>query len=205
MRVVDAAGAVVRSYDYDAFGVERAPDAEDVNPWRYCGEYFDVETGTIYLRARYYNPVTGRFLTEDPIGDGLNWYTYTANNPIMYVDPSGEVKVSSGTVTGWEAWKKMGVMAASIGISIAGIVGMCAGVVAIVGGTAGYGALFAIPIIFEIALTSTKAAYDLIFLCIAMYYTIEYGGFNYEEVGLTGLDVIDSLVTGAMIGISPSK
>ena len=37
----------------------------DTNPWRYCGEYFDVETGTIYLRARYYNPALGRFLAED--------------------------------------------------------------------------------------------------------------------------------------------
>ena len=54
-----------KTYDYDAFGVEKSPDEMDVNPWRYCGEYFDVETGTVYLRARYYQPLTGRFMTED--------------------------------------------------------------------------------------------------------------------------------------------
>jgi len=69
--------------------VEIEPDEGDNNPWRYCGEYFDRETGDIYLRARYYNPKTGRFKTEDPIGDGLNWYTYCANNPIRFSDPSG--------------------------------------------------------------------------------------------------------------------
>ena len=96
VRVVDAAGVVVKSYDYDAFGVEREPDADDGNPWRYCGEYWDVETGTVYLRARYYVPVLGRFITQDdwefadlkdPLS--LNLYTYCANSPVMYVDPEG--------------------------------------------------------------------------------------------------------------------
>jgi len=57
--------------------------------WRYCGEYWDVETETIYLRARYYNPRIGRFTQSDPAQDGLNWYTYCVNNPIRYWDPSG--------------------------------------------------------------------------------------------------------------------
>jgi len=82
-------GAVTRNYTYDAFGVEQDIDAADTNPWRYCGEYFDKETGNIYLRARYYDPVLGRFTQEDPIGDGLNWYTYCNNNPIIFIDPFG--------------------------------------------------------------------------------------------------------------------
>uniref|UniRef100_UPI003261B18D RHS repeat-associated core domain-containing protein n=1 Tax=Clostridium sp. NkU-1 TaxID=1095009 RepID=UPI003261B18D len=58
-------GTCKASYEYDAFGVERNPDKEDKNPFRYCGEYIDLETNTYYLRSRIYNPTTGRFLTED--------------------------------------------------------------------------------------------------------------------------------------------
>ncbi|TYQ14731.1 UNVERIFIED_CONTAM: RHS repeat-associated protein [Acetivibrio alkalicellulosi] len=67
----------------------------DTNPFRYCGEYFDEETGTIYLRARYYNPRVGRFISEDSYWGSatdplsLNLYTYCANNPVFYIDPSG--------------------------------------------------------------------------------------------------------------------
>ena len=46
--------------------------------------------GQYYLRARYYNPVIGRFTQEDTYyGDGLNLYAYCANNPVGYEDPSG--------------------------------------------------------------------------------------------------------------------
>ena len=54
-----------RAYDYDAFGVEKDPDPLDENPFRYCGEYFDRETETYYLRARYYDPTIGRFTQQD--------------------------------------------------------------------------------------------------------------------------------------------
>lgn len=51
---------------------------------------YDTETEQYYLRARYYNPVLGRFMQEDTYqGDGLNLYAYCANNPVMYYDPSG--------------------------------------------------------------------------------------------------------------------
>ena len=88
---------ILNNYDYDAFGVERRggilpPADDDPNPFRYCGEYWDAETDSYYLRARYYAPRLGRFITEDPARPGapeLNWYTYCANNPIAYIDPSG--------------------------------------------------------------------------------------------------------------------
>ena len=97
--LTDSTGAVVKSYTYDAFGVEKNIDETDANPFRYCGEYFDAETGTIYLRARYYNPSTGRFISRDsnPGKPGeplsLNLYTYCQNNPIHFIDFSGHEKI----------------------------------------------------------------------------------------------------------------
>ena len=78
------------SYQYDAFGnlIERKEAI--TNRILYTGQQYDQETGQYYLRARYYNPVVGRFLQEDTYrGDGLNLYAYCANNPVMYYDPSG--------------------------------------------------------------------------------------------------------------------
>ena len=93
VQLASSTGAILWRYDYDGFGNEREiagqDPAQDANPFRYCGEYFDKETGSIYLRARYYNPVMGRFYSEDPIRDGLNWYAYGSNNPLFYLDPFG--------------------------------------------------------------------------------------------------------------------
>ncbi len=63
----------IKSYKYDTFGNEQSPEKLDYNPFRYCGEYFDRETGEIYLRARYYNPAIGRFGAEDAARSRLNW------------------------------------------------------------------------------------------------------------------------------------
>ena len=95
VQLANASGTVTKNYAYDAFGVEIDPDDNDTNPWRYCGEYFDKETETIYLRARYYHPKTGRFLSADPIKAGLNWYTYASNNPVKFTDPMGLKSVSA--------------------------------------------------------------------------------------------------------------
>ena len=82
-------GKSIKNYDYDAFGVELNKDANDTNLFRYCGEQYDNETDSIYLRARYYSPSLGRFTTEDPAKDGDNWYSYCAGNPVNSWDPSG--------------------------------------------------------------------------------------------------------------------
>ena len=63
--LTDSTGAVTKRYDYDAFGNEENPSDSDTNPFRYCGEYFDKETETYYLRARYYDPSIGRFTQQD--------------------------------------------------------------------------------------------------------------------------------------------
>ena len=108
-------GKSIKTYDYDAFGVELNRDVNDTNLFRYCGEQYDNETDSIYLRARYYNPSLGRFTTEDTYwnssnriyGDkeykegeikypdykaiiqSENLYIYCINNPTCYLDITG--------------------------------------------------------------------------------------------------------------------
>ncbi len=55
-------------------------------------------TGQYYYNARWYDLNLGRFTTEDPISDGLNWYAYANNNPLRFVDPTGLIDVESDIV-----------------------------------------------------------------------------------------------------------
>ena len=95
VNLTDKDGKVTKSYKYDAFGVEKNIDKNDTNAFRYCGEYYDTESGTIYLRARYYDPAIGRFISRDSFagkqGDplSLNRYTYCHNSPLVYIDAEG--------------------------------------------------------------------------------------------------------------------
>lgn len=90
--VTDSTGAVVADSDYTAYGtpldVNDTP-VSDVTPFGYAGQYTDL-TGLIYLRARYYDPATGQFLTIDPLVDTTrDAYGYTPGNPLQLVDPLG--------------------------------------------------------------------------------------------------------------------
>lgn len=88
--VTDVQGEIRNSYQYDAFGMSLGTTEKLNNRIRYTGQQYDDVTGQYYLRARYYNPVAGRFMQEDVYqGDGLNLYAYCGNNPVVYDDPSG--------------------------------------------------------------------------------------------------------------------
>lgn len=90
VQLTDNNSTVIADYDYDPFGIHmKEAEQDDLNPFRYCGEYYDLESGYVYLRARYYDPEIGRFISEDPARDGFNWFVYCNNNPIRYIDPSG--------------------------------------------------------------------------------------------------------------------
>ena len=81
---------ILNHYNYDAFGniIEKTEQVE--NRFCYNGEMLDSITQQYYLRARFYNPVIGRFTQEDTYyRDGLNLYQYCQANPLGYVDPSG--------------------------------------------------------------------------------------------------------------------
>ena len=79
-------------YSYTAWGEQQSVNETSSftnNPLRYCGEYYDCESGMTYLRARYYDSNIKRFISDDPAMHGVNWYAYCRNNPVMFVDPYG--------------------------------------------------------------------------------------------------------------------
>ena len=108
--LVNDAGTVVNTYEYSPWGEIRNETETVDNPIKYAGEYYDDELDMIYLRARYYNPQIGRFTSLD-IEEGeisnpldMNRYVYCRNNPIKYVDPTGEsYALSWGSATWWLA------------------------------------------------------------------------------------------------------
>ena len=87
--MLDESGNVQNRYQYDAWGKITSETENVPNSIKYAGEYYDAETGFIYLRNRMYDPATRRFTSEDPARDQLNWYVYCGNNPVMFVDPWG--------------------------------------------------------------------------------------------------------------------
>jgi RHS repeat-associated protein len=89
IQVLDTAGNIVNSYEYDVWGNFTNKQETIHNPFTYFCQTYDESTGLYYLRARYYDPATGRFTQEDPIKDGYNWYVYGNSNPVMFIDPTG--------------------------------------------------------------------------------------------------------------------
>ena len=83
-------GTVVAAQGYTSFGSIVNATGSSNNTLKFTGREQDVETGLYYYRARYYDSLTGRFLSEDPIMSGINWYTYCGNNPVNCRDPYGE-------------------------------------------------------------------------------------------------------------------
>ncbi|PYE49289.1 type IV secretion protein Rhs [Paenibacillus barcinonensis] len=91
----DTNGALLNKYQYDVWGNLESKEEKVHNPFLYSGELWDDTTHLQYLRARWYDPNTGRFNNEDTFeGElydplSLNLYAYVKNNPLIYVDPSG--------------------------------------------------------------------------------------------------------------------
>jgi len=86
--LTDSGGNTTGTYSYDVFGAIRSQTGGGSNPWLFTGEQRDADPSLYYLRARYYDPTIGRFLTQDPLPLG-NLYAYVGNNPVNYVDPTG--------------------------------------------------------------------------------------------------------------------
>ncbi len=95
--LTDATQAVAATYRYDVFGNPLGQTGHVVNPYRFAGRELELLSGLYYNRARYYEPATGRFLSQDPLAGALSWpvtqnrYPYAFNNPAGYTDPTGKV------------------------------------------------------------------------------------------------------------------
>jgi RHS repeat-associated protein len=82
-------------YTYDAFGAPTHSPGSSTQPFQFTGQQTDADSGLQYLRARYYDPGTGRFLGRDPIAGFMgipqtqNRYPYALGNPVSRTDPSG--------------------------------------------------------------------------------------------------------------------
>jgi RHS repeat-associated protein len=80
---------VVEQITYDAFANS---SGSAYTRYTYTGREFDTDTGLYYYRARFYDPVVGRFISEYPINFGgrdVNFYAYVKNDHLRFRDPSG--------------------------------------------------------------------------------------------------------------------
>ena len=84
-------GSLTHRYDYSPYGEGQAQSEGTHNPLRFAARELDASTGMYYVRARWYDPFLGRFLSEDPIGlaGGNNQYAYAGNDPVNFTDPTG--------------------------------------------------------------------------------------------------------------------
>jgi len=110
--ITDSEGNIVSNYDYYPYGETRIENSygDLENDYKYTDQEEDDETSLYYYGARYYSPFSGRFMSKDPAiyddrlmdlltdPQSLNPYSYARNNPIRYVDPSGEYNVETGVI-----------------------------------------------------------------------------------------------------------
>jgi RHS repeat-associated protein len=97
--VTDSSGGSQAAYTFDAYGKMTASTGTVTNPLRFAGQYQDTESGLYYLRARYYDPATGQFITRDRWTPATRKpYAYTDDNPLNGSDPTGLYDC------GWQPW-----------------------------------------------------------------------------------------------------
>ncbi len=85
----DGEGSVVWRGDVSPFGELVSSEGSIEERVKFTGKDYDEAAGLYYFNARWYDAELGRFTTEDPARDGLNWYVYVRNNPLRFVDPTG--------------------------------------------------------------------------------------------------------------------
>ena len=97
-QLINPAGTVTQACNFEPFGKSLSTAGNPLTKYGFTAEWTDP-TNLIYLRARYYDPATGMFLSKDPLRgfiglpQTINPYIYSVNNPILYVDPSGQIVI----------------------------------------------------------------------------------------------------------------
>ena len=128
--LIDSTGAVARSLVYDSYGGITQDTGGVAQPFAYTGRELDAESGLYFYRARYYDPATGRFLSQDPIGFAAgdeNLYRYVFNSPVNLIDPDGrftlEIDASGTGVVGKQGAQKGGGMVLDLATGEGGVTG----------------------------------------------------------------------------------
>ena len=134
-QLTNSLGTVTDKYEYDAFGNDVYHTGTTPNNYLYRGEQYDPDLGLYYLRARYYNPNTGRFMSRDP-EDGnlfdpasLHKYLYANGDPVDGVDPMGRGDLFEYQMLTWrreraasKALLALGMKVAACYIAVAGTI-----------------------------------------------------------------------------------
>jgi len=213
LALTDTTGAIRQQYSYDPYGNVTQNDTTSgfTNPYQYTGREADT-AGLYYYRARYYSPMTGSFISEDPAGfaGGQNsFYAYAAGNPISFRDPSGKflpeavagaiVGAIVGGVSGWVSHDNSGQIWTDIieGAAVGGLAGLTDGGSLFAGATA------------EASMGAKLASFGLrMGLNMegeALRQDINYGCVNsWGNVGLAGLLTAGGNIVGDAVSGIPS-
>ena len=93
--VTGQGGQELKRIEYDVFGGIYKGNSPYGLETGYTGKPYDAVTGLSDYGFRDYSPTHARFITEDPIRDGENWFSYVGNNPVNWVDPDGRIAVTT--------------------------------------------------------------------------------------------------------------
>jgi RHS repeat-associated protein len=127
LALLTSVGAVAGTYSYTPYGAATHTGTA-TTPLQFTGQFTDTESGLVYLRARYYDPVTALFLTVDPLVDTTRTpYAYTGDNPLNYTDLTGQ-SWWGDLATG------LGIAGAVLGAGACIVLEPCGAVAAVVGG-----------------------------------------------------------------------
>jgi RHS repeat-associated protein len=115
--LTNSSGEATATFTYGAYGQPAGSTGSQTTPLGFAGQYTNEQSGLQYLRARVYDPVTGQFITRDPL-EALTRepYAYTGDNPVNGIDPSGLHGAEEELPCPWclpappplETWKKAG-------------------------------------------------------------------------------------------------